>query len=317
MTSYTVRLPVYEGPLDLLLELIERAELDITKVALAQVTDQYLSYLRRLETKDPWRSGVVSWSSRRGCCRSSPKRCLPRPPEREAGEEDPGDALARQLMLYKRFKERRARALGPLRGRMAHLPAALSAAACGSPPRHGKHTAGGSCGGPCCRPWRRQPPRSGLSESVTAPKVNIRQKIRLIFEALRRQGRTTFRSLIGQAGSRLEIVVSFLAVLELIKQRQVQAQQDELVRGYRDRARRQLPPRSGGGTLARIGVRRVEDDAKQRQGRAESVDQDVAQGRRPPFDEELVELVADGERARPSGAPSGRGTTTDKRGGRA
>jgi segregation and condensation protein A len=41
--SYEVQLPVFEGPLDLLLDLIERAELDITKVALAQVTDQYLS----------------------------------------------------------------------------------------------------------------------------------------------------------------------------------------------------------------------------------------------------------------------------------
>ena len=46
---YSVALPVFSGPMDLLLHLIEREELDITRVALAQVTDQYLAYVRQLE----------------------------------------------------------------------------------------------------------------------------------------------------------------------------------------------------------------------------------------------------------------------------
>ncbi len=46
--AYTVTTPVYEGPLDLLLQLIERAELDISTLALAQVTDQYLAHMREL-----------------------------------------------------------------------------------------------------------------------------------------------------------------------------------------------------------------------------------------------------------------------------
>jgi len=50
--GYQVATEVYEGPLDLLLELIERAELDITTLALAQVTDQYLAYLRALQERD-------------------------------------------------------------------------------------------------------------------------------------------------------------------------------------------------------------------------------------------------------------------------
>ena len=49
--TYKITPPVYEGPLDLLLQLIERAELDITKVALAQVTDQYLEHLRNLQER--------------------------------------------------------------------------------------------------------------------------------------------------------------------------------------------------------------------------------------------------------------------------
>ena len=51
-SSYTVRIPVYEGPLDLLLGLIERAELDITTVSLAMVTDQYLAYIQGLEQSE-------------------------------------------------------------------------------------------------------------------------------------------------------------------------------------------------------------------------------------------------------------------------
>jgi len=48
-TNYTVHTPVYEGPLDLLLDLIQRSELDITTVSLAMVTDQYLVYIHGLE----------------------------------------------------------------------------------------------------------------------------------------------------------------------------------------------------------------------------------------------------------------------------
>ena len=48
VSNYTIATPVYEGPLDLLLQLIERAELDITKLSLAQVTDQYLEYIHNL-----------------------------------------------------------------------------------------------------------------------------------------------------------------------------------------------------------------------------------------------------------------------------
>ena len=50
---YQVELPVFEGPLDLLLHLIEREELDITQVSLAQITNQYLEYLAQLSERDP------------------------------------------------------------------------------------------------------------------------------------------------------------------------------------------------------------------------------------------------------------------------
>ena len=102
--TYVIHLPVYDGPLDLLLELIEQAELDITKVALAQIADQYLSYLRRLQEHhlEDLTSFLVIAAR---LIQIKSEALLPRPPQREPGEEDPGDALARQLIEYKKYKQ--------------------------------------------------------------------------------------------------------------------------------------------------------------------------------------------------------------------
>src|SRR6185295_15384281 len=102
--NYTVQLPVYAGPLDLLLQLIERDELDITKVALAQVTDQFLSYLKVLESLNLGDIADFLVIAARLILIKS-EALLPRPVVREPGEEDPADELARQLIAYKRYKE--------------------------------------------------------------------------------------------------------------------------------------------------------------------------------------------------------------------
>jgi segregation and condensation protein A len=224
VTSYTVRLPVYEGPLDLLLELIERAELDITKIALAQVTDQYLAHLRQV-TQRPRRlasflvvAAVYSKSSPRPFCA---------PPEREPGEEDPGDALARQLILYRQFKQ----VAGALADRAAAGLHSYTRRA--PPPRAEPHL---DLGGVTLAGLRRTleevlaaaRPDSELTSAISAPRINIRQKIGLIFDALRRRGGLRFGDLLRRSRSRLEVVVSFLAVLELVKQRQVQVHQERL-----------------------------------------------------------------------------------------
>src|SRR3989304_3753693 len=102
--SYQVTIPVYEGPLDLLLQLIERAELDITKVALAQVTDQYLGHIRQMEelAADDVSAFIVIAAR---VLQIKSEVLLPRLPVREPGEDDPGEALAWQLITYKKFRE--------------------------------------------------------------------------------------------------------------------------------------------------------------------------------------------------------------------
>ncbi len=118
---YTVITPVYEGPLDLLLQLIEKAELDITKLSLAIVTDQFLEYIRDIpENSIENVSSFLVIASRLIQIKS--EAILPRPPTREPGEIDPGEALARQLITYKRFKELANILAQRLGQRISHLP---------------------------------------------------------------------------------------------------------------------------------------------------------------------------------------------------
>src|SRR5512139_2430781 len=103
ISNYTIATPVYEGPLDLLLHLIERAELDITRLSLANVTDQYLAYLQSLQETDAEEVSAFLVIAAR-LIQIKSEMLLPRPINPEKGEEDLGEALARQLRIYKSFK---------------------------------------------------------------------------------------------------------------------------------------------------------------------------------------------------------------------
>lgn len=224
--AYVVETPVYEGPLDLLLQLIERAELDITKVALAQVTDQYLAHLRGLQQRAaPDVSAFLVIASRLIQIKS--EALLPRPPVREVGEEDPGQILARQLQIYKRFKQI-ANYLGGRESAGYHTYLRLA------PPPKIEATLDLSGLGiddlvaAAQMILERKDDRPALDTVVKAPRVTIREKIGLITARLRQIGRSTFRSLLTRESSRLDIVVTFLAMLELVKRHLVIAQQETL-----------------------------------------------------------------------------------------
>jgi len=226
VTGYTIQLPVYEGPLDLLLELIERAELDITKVALASVTDQYIAYLHQapeLELSDLASFLVIAAR----LLQIKSEALLPQPAAREADEEDPGEALAQQLIAYKMYKgvavHLRDREAAGLRTYLRLAP----------PPKvEPQLDLSGLTADDLYRAMvevlASKPSGPSLDEVVAAPRVRIRDQIRLIFDIMRRAGKASFWRLLKGSRSRLEIVVSFLAVLELIKLRRITAQQDEL-----------------------------------------------------------------------------------------
>lgn len=224
--QYSIEIPVFSGPLDLLLSLIESAELDITKVALARVTDQYLAYLKELTKKSAEEvSEFLVIAAKLVQIKS--EVLLPRPPERELGEEDPGDALARQLIAYKKFKEI-AEILGVREKQGLRSYLRLS-----PPPKiesildldditiddiHQLALA-------MFLQERSKPP---LDTVVKAPRITIREKISHIVESITSLGNTSFSLLLKKKPSRLDVVVTFLAMLELVKRHFIQADQEEL-----------------------------------------------------------------------------------------
>lgn len=224
--GYSVSTTNFEGPLDLLLSLIERAELDISTLALAQVTDQFLRYLDELEALavEELSSFLVIAAK---LLQIKSEILLPRPPIRDEGEEDPAETLARQLMEYKRYKEV-AQFLDQRKGNGLHTYIRLT-----PPPKLIQKVDLGDfrlddlveLGNEI---FSREDSNPDLQTVVAAPKVTIRQKIHLISKRLNQFGRSNFNSFIHTTSSRLEIVVTFLALLELIKRRMVNAQQADL-----------------------------------------------------------------------------------------
>jgi segregation and condensation protein A len=226
IANYTIATPIYEGPLDLLLQLIERAELDITKLSLAMVTDQYLAYIHQLtdlEADDV--SAFLVIASKLLQIKS--EALLPRPPIREPGEEDPGEALARQLIAYKRYRE----IAGILFQREeAGLRTYLRVA---SPPKiEGNVDLTGLSIDDIVTAaqdiFADLNLVDALKGAVPPPRVTVREKIVIITDALRQHPNIAFKSLIDKGYTRLEIVVTFLAMLELIKRHLVRVTQEEI-----------------------------------------------------------------------------------------
>lgn len=227
--KYSINTEVYSGPLDLLLQLIEKAELDITKLALAQVTDQFLEYLHTLQEQNAAEvSAFLVIAARLVQIKSA--ALLPRPTfSGQPIEEDPGEALAQQLILYKRFKtmalyldERESAGLRTYL-RMDSLPRFqfptkldISELTLDELILTAREILASS---------NNLPP---LSQVVSNPRITIRQKINVIIENLRATGTISFSNLLSLKNNRLEIVVTFLAMLELVKRRIVGASQNDL-----------------------------------------------------------------------------------------
>ncbi|MDD2920948.1 MAG: segregation/condensation protein A [Anaerolineales bacterium] len=226
ITGYKVQTPVYEGPLDLLLSLIERAELNITAISLAAVTDQYLSYLHGLEEMKPDEiSSFLVIAAKLVQIKS--EALLPRPVEREPGEEDPGVELVELLILYKRYKEiavwMMERQENNLRThlRVAPPPKVEAKLDLSNLTLEGLLAAAESA-------FSKGKKKEALGTVIAAPRVTIREKIEYITKTMKSIQRMSFSGLITDKSTRIEIVVTFLALLELVKRYRLSARQDQL-----------------------------------------------------------------------------------------
>lgn len=227
-SDYKVMIPVFEGPLDLLLKLIEHSELEITAVSLSLVTEQYLLHIRGIEDSRPEQISAFLVIAAK-LIQIKSEALLPRPVIREASEEDPAEALAEQLRQYKRFKEL-ANSLEKMDiiGKHTYIRVAEA------PKLEGKldlsELSLEDLVKAAQQVFQLESEKKALGTVISAPKITIRQKILAIGNYIRTHDSFQFRDLLPRTTNRLEVVVTFLALLELIKRHRVNATQ-ELVFG--------------------------------------------------------------------------------------
>ncbi len=228
--TWQLRLDVFEGPLDLLLHLIQEQELDIHDIPIAEVAEQYLEFVAHLSEVDLDRAGEFLVMAAT-LLELKARMLLPRlpgskaePVAAEAGEApDPREELVRRLLEYSRFKQ--------AAGRLEDLEAARALTF----PRWVEPQTGPPAlpeGGLDARAlWTifSEVLRRGEPEPVREiprDRLTVRQ---LLGEVVRRlqsaAGGLGFRALLGSRPSRLEVVVTFLAVLELLRAQRVRVVQ--------------------------------------------------------------------------------------------
>ncbi len=224
---YQVALPVFEGPLDLLLHLIERQELDITQVSLAQVTNQYLDYLTRVSERNPDNLADFLVVAAKLLLIKS-RVLLPQPPTLPPPEEeDVGEDLVRQLIEYKKFKEA-ARWLKELEEQ-----GLCSYVRLGGTPVLERVMDLGDVGLDDLLAAVRQvlavrPSSPPVDEVVPPVILTIAEQMEVIEREMAGGRSVSFHRLLQQATGRLEIIVTLLALLEMIKQLRVRVYQDRL-----------------------------------------------------------------------------------------
>src|ERR1700678_285668 len=224
-----VKLPVFEGPLDLLLYLIKKDEIDIYDIPIERITSQYLDYLRLIKMldlevagEDPAVAATLLYIKSRVI--------LPhdqRPPEDDAEEDDPRWELVRQLVEYKKYKD-----------------AAFELQQCLA--RQEKvHGRGGSFNADMTADGSLPFDKVGLFDLLSVfqkilaradsredlrdifeDRFTVSDKIQLIQGRLAERSRLVFEELFSENATRTEIVVTFLAVLELIRLRQIGVAQE-------------------------------------------------------------------------------------------
>ncbi len=234
-SAFPVTLAVFEGPLDLLLQLIERNELEISTLSLVSVTDQYLRALETLEAIDPGAlADFLVVASRLVYIKS--RALLPQPRKLEQlddeSDEESADALVRRLLEYRQFKQvantLRSREEQNLRAyvRISERPALEKRLDLSGVSPDMLFNA-------LKRVLERMPSAADLprvkSYSVTvADQIEyVRAQLRAALEVDGAEP-VRFTALLSAQSSRLEVIVTFLAVLELIKQQELVAEQDEV-----------------------------------------------------------------------------------------
>jgi segregation and condensation protein A len=230
---YQCQLPGFEGPLDVLLRLIERQELDITAISLATVADQFVAYLASAPDRDP--AVLAEFAAVASRLLLLKTRVLfPRPPElagRASDDEVDEDELVRHLREYRQIKAAAESLLARDRqGERTFAPLGVPQSdVCAATP---EVTLAPARPADLLRAVQRRLARQPATPRVLtlAPRISVGEMAARVLERLRGEsgGTVRFSQLVAGLPSRVDVVTAFMAVLELVRRRRVEATQDDL-----------------------------------------------------------------------------------------
>jgi len=226
MAQYQVQLAVFQGPLDLLLRLIERDELDITLVSLALVADQFLAHISQLQEASAGSLAEFLVIAARLLVLKS-RVLLPREEDEvDEEQEDWEQELLERLLEYKRFKSV-AQKLRELEETDLRSYPRIAA-----PPKLRPRFEPGEVSpdelyAAFKRILEAHPPMPPVDDVVAPVVIHIADCIQSILTRVKRYPRVRFSTLMRHARSRLEVIVTFLAMLELIKLQQLRVTQEQ------------------------------------------------------------------------------------------
>lgn len=224
----SVTLEVFEGPLDLLLYLIEKNKIDIYDIPIVVITEQYLDYIKKMQTED---MNVMSEFLVMAATLLDIKcrMLLPKEVNEEGEEEDPRAELVQKLLEYKMYKymayELRDKQVDAAKSwyKKPMLPKEVTEY---QYPIDYEELLGGLSLTKLHEIFkavmRRQeekvdPIRSRFGK-IEKDEINLEEKQVYIEEYVRNHKRFSFRSLLEKQGSKMEVIVTFMAVLEMMKQ---------------------------------------------------------------------------------------------------
>ncbi len=223
-TDYKVKLEIFEGPLDLLLYLIKRDELDIYDISIERITRQYLEYLQAFKELNIDVAGEFIVMAANLLYIKS-RSLLPadqQPPEEEAEEDDPRWELIRQLIEYKKFKEAAAQLHDrALEQENIFVRVGISTSESVRPLLLGEVGIFQLINA-FQNVIKRVEAREELQQ-IFGENYTVSDKIETILARVSEGGAVKFSELFAEMASRVEIVVTFLALLELIRLKQVRA----------------------------------------------------------------------------------------------
>ena len=223
MTNYELKLDTFQGPLEKLLELIERKELEITQLSLAEVTDDFVKYINSLEdVSSRVLSDFVAVAARLILIKS--RAILPQLELTEEEEEDIKD-LERRLKLYKEFraaeaqiKEMWEKQVSFSREYLISFPEGFYLSQKVEPMELGKIM------GRIHEAFIAITPKT---ESIEIKLVTLEEKIEELMRRVDKALRTSFNDIVG-GRNQSEVVVLFLALLHLLKDRSIEIHQEDL-----------------------------------------------------------------------------------------